>query len=176
MSQVFLAGCIHFGHNSMAVSRGFQDAECHDDFIIDNWNKVVHKRDMVYILGDITMENKKVYHKLDKLNGRKVVVMGNHDMKNHVSELLKHVESVAGCIKYKSYMLTHIPVHPMEFDYRINGNIHAHLHDLNVLKEDGTPDTRYVHVGMEKIDYTPVLFSDIDVTFKSINNLINKIY
>jgi hypothetical protein len=69
MSRVFVASDPHFGHESMAIKRGFSGAEEHDELIIKNWNAVVSKRDTVYLLGDITMETSKHYHQLTRLNG-----------------------------------------------------------------------------------------------------------
>ena len=63
----------------MATHRGFQDEFYHDEHIIDQWNRVVNKRDTVYLLGDVTMEKQTNYDILDRLEGRINVVLGNHD-------------------------------------------------------------------------------------------------
>lgn len=161
MSKVFFAADPHFGHKNMASYRGFQDEFYHDEHIVSQWNKVVSKRDVVYLLGDITMENKR-YEILSRLNGVINVVLGNHDMKNHVPELLKYVNSVCGCFSYKGYLITHIPVHPMEFEYRVKGNIHGHIHSKIVKKGYmNVPDNRYKCVSMEQINYTPIEFNKL---------------
>tara|TARA_R110002126_G_scaffold47605_2_gene133336 strand:+ start:4018 stop:4476 length:459 start_codon:yes stop_codon:yes gene_type:complete len=149
----------------MATHRGFQDGFYHDEQIVDNWNNVVNKKDVTYILGDVTMEKRTNYEILDRLAGIKIVVMGNHDMKNHARSLLEHVDHVAGCIGIrvsgKKIMLSHIPVHPMEFDYRLDYNIHGHIHDLVVKDKDNKPDNRYKCVSMEQIGYTPRELSEL---------------
>lgn len=160
MSVVRLIADLHFGHKGMAIKRGFQDEFYHDQTIVDNWNSVVHKRDLTYILGDVTMESKEHYYRLDEMNGRKIVVLGNHDMKNHIPELLKYVDQVAGMIKYsqKGYpkmFLTHCPIHPRELDYRVELNIHGHIHEYLVEDKNRKPDKRYVCVSCEHVDYTP---------------------
>ena len=71
----------HFGHNNMAIHRGFQGSFYHDEKIVDNWNNTVNKKDTTYILGDVTMEKRTDYEILDRLNGNIIVVLGNHDMK-----------------------------------------------------------------------------------------------
>lgn len=134
MSQVKFIGCLHFGHKWIAQYRGFQDEYYHDEHLISEWNKSVHKKDLVYILGDITMETAEHYYQLDRLNGRKIVVLGNHDLHKDIKELLKYVESVAGMIDYKGFCLTHAPIHPSEISF-YNGNIHAHIHHTNHLEE-----------------------------------------
>jgi calcineurin-like phosphoesterase family protein len=160
----------HFGHNNMAIKRGFNDSFYHDEYIVDHWNRNINKRDVTYILGDVTMEKRTNYDILDRLNGMKIVVLGNHDDKNHVRSLLEHVDHVAGCVKLrvngKSVFLTHVPVHPMEFDYRLDYNIHGHIHDLKVKNQHGRiwkDDSRYICVSMEQIKYIP----------KELNLLIN---
>ncbi|MCU0396273.1 MAG: hypothetical protein MUF29_10205, partial [Chitinophagaceae bacterium] len=72
----------------MAKLRGFTSAADQDEHIVKQWNSVVNKRDITYILGDVTMESPKFYHILSQLNGRKIVVGGNHDKPSHTKELL----------------------------------------------------------------------------------------
>lgn len=134
MSTVRFIGCLHFGHKAIASHRGFQDEYYHDVHLIEEWNKVVNKRDVTYILGDVTMEKTDPYYNLDALNGRKIVVLGNHDRWQHVPELLKYVDGVAGMIDYKGFALTHAPIHPSEMGF-YRGNIHAHIHHVNKLEE-----------------------------------------
>mgnify|MGYP002477993094 CR=1 FL=1 len=58
MSVVRFIADLHLGHTNMAIKRGFLTVEEHDEYIITQWNSVVNKRDVTYILGDITMEKK----------------------------------------------------------------------------------------------------------------------
>lgn len=132
MSNVRFIGCLHLGHKWMAQFRGFQDEYYHDENLITQWNEITHKKDLTFILGDITMENSAYYPLLNRLNGRKIAVMGNHDPHKYTKELLKYVESVAGMIDYKGFCLTHAPIHPCEMG-RYRGNIHAHIHHNNKL-------------------------------------------
>jgi len=152
--KIYVIGDLHFSHKNMALHRGFESTEQHDNTIIDNWNKTINKKDTVYILGDITMEKSTPYYLLDKLNGFKKVVLGNHDKPQHVKELLKYVNSVCSSFKIKDCILTHIPIHPRELD-RYRKNIHAHLHDVAIL------DDRYRCVSCEQIGYKPIELSSI---------------
>lgn len=161
MARVYLASDPHLGHVNMAKKRGFEDINEHDEYIINRWNETVNKNDKIYLLGDITMETAKHYPLLKRLKGNIVVVGGNHDKPGHVKELLKYVSGVAGAIKYKGFILTHIPIHPRELDLgRFKGNIHGHVH------EDEIADNRYVCVSMECTDYKPELFTDISEIFE----------
>ena len=166
MSIVRFIADLHLGHENMAKRRGFLTVEEHDEHIITKWNSVVHKRDVTYILGDVTMEKKTSYSLLNKLNGIKHVVLGNHDRRQDIPHLLKYVESVAGMIQYKGIMLTHCPIHPMELDYRFNKNIHGHIHDKVVMKMlDGWEviDERYFCVSCEQVDYKPKSLEELNI-------------
>jgi len=154
MGNIRIISDPHFGHRNMAIKRGFKDEIEHDNFIIEQWNKAVSKKDTVWILGDITMEKSTPYPLLDKLNGYKKVVLGNHDKPQHVKELLKYVNSVCGMIKYQGYILTHYPIHEVEIR-TFTKNIHGHVH------ENSLDDNRYINVSCEAIGYAPVLFSEL---------------
>lgn len=144
----------HFGHKNMAIRRGFQDEFCMNEHIISQWNSVVGKKDTTWILGDITME-KNDYSILDRLNGIKRVILGNHDQGQHTKFMLNHVNSIHGMTKirdkvYGNIWLTHSPIHPMELEFRVGFNIHGHIHDGYVIE-----DKRYINVCMEVQGYLP---------------------
>ena len=117
MSIVRFIGCLHLGHNNIAIHRGWNNAEEQDEYLIQQWNKAVSKRDTTYIVGDVTMEKPNDYYKLDQLNGRKIVVLGNHDKHQNVKQLLMHVDGVAGAVDYKGFIVTHVPIHPNEVTF-----------------------------------------------------------
>ena len=153
MSAYYISD-LHFGHENMAIKRGFSCADEMNEYIIKSWNSVVNKKDTVYCLGDITMERSVFYPLLDKLKGYKKVILGNHDKPQHVPSLLTYVNNVSSSklIKngeYGNILLSHIPIHPQEFEYRLDFNIHGHVH------ENTYPDKRYINVSAEVIDYRP---------------------
>lgn len=154
MSKVYFISDLHFGHKNMALKRGFSSEEKHDLLIIENWNKVVTKRDVVYVLGDITFEKSGKYPLLKKLNGLIKVVLGNHDRASDIAELSKFVNSVCGAVKYKGFILTHIPIHRSEVN-RFRGNIHGHTHEIVI------DDKRYLNVSCEQVNFTPILFEKL---------------
>jgi calcineurin-like phosphoesterase family protein len=171
MVQVRFIADLHFGHVNMAKKRGFATVEEHDEHIIAKWNSVVHKRDITYILGDVTME-KAEYDVLNRLNGRKYVVLGNHDKLGHTRKLLEYVDSVTGMMKYKGVILTHCPIHSMELEYRFKHNIHGHIHEKLVMKKVTLMgftvfkrvDRRYHGVSCEQVDYTPKTLEQLGIT------------
>lgn len=151
--RVFIISDPHFGHRNIAIKRGFNSVEEHDEHIVEKWNSVITKNDTVWVLGDITME-KANYAILDRLKGYKKVILGNHDRPQHIPEMLKHVNSVCGARQLKGFMLTHIPIHVTEIG-RFRANIHGHVHSKSI------DDPRYINVCCEVVDYTPVLIDSL---------------
>ena len=171
MSIVRFIADLHLGHQFMATHRGFESVEQHDEHIIAQWNSVVHKRDLTYILGDVTMEKADSYALLDRLNGTKRVVLGNHDLPKHVPKLLEHVQSVSGMEKYKGIFMTHCPIHTMELEHRVSRNIHGHIHSALVtypvrlfgIKIVDRVDRRYHCVSCEHVDFIPRTLKELGI-------------
>lgn len=183
MARVFFTSDLHFGHKNLCLGLRGMSAEESDQLIINNWNKVVTKRDLVYVLGDITMENQNDIPKyISKLNGRIVLIGGNHDTKQCCDVYRKLGITVMGCLKYKGFICTHIPVHPYELEQEdrqlLRGNIHGHVHKSGTI--DGaeyTPKTDYgplyYNVNIELHNYTPIAFDDLVADFQQRKLLYN---
>ena len=63
--------------------RPFATVEEMEHVLISNWNSTVTNEDTVYILGDFCWGKEPEWIRiLDKLNGNKVLIRGNHDLKN----------------------------------------------------------------------------------------------
>lgn len=79
----FIIADLHFGHENIIKyeSRPFANVEEMDNRLISLWNSVVDSDDLVYVLGDFTLSRRMEIIKslVNQLNGRKVLVMGNHD-------------------------------------------------------------------------------------------------
>ena len=86
MSKLFFTADTHFGHENMIKYERcqFASTEDMDATIIKNWNNVVSKRDKVIVAGDVSFYNKeKTAEIIQQLNGKKVLVKGNHDKRNN---------------------------------------------------------------------------------------------
>ena len=60
--------------------------EKYDKWLIEKWNSTIKKNDMVYIIGDFCLANtEKCKNLVQKLNGKKWLILGNHDktFRNH---------------------------------------------------------------------------------------------
>ena len=81
MAYFFIADT-HFGHeNALAFdNRPFKTIEEHDRALTENWNNAVGPEDEVFVLGDISWHNAtKTNEILRALNGKKHLIVGNHD-------------------------------------------------------------------------------------------------
>lgn len=83
MSTVWFTADLHLGHTRIIElsHRPFTTIVDHDQSLIDNWNDRVAKDDMVWVLGDLSIESSYTYalERVAQLNGRKRLVTGNHD-------------------------------------------------------------------------------------------------
>jgi calcineurin-like phosphoesterase family protein len=169
MGKVFFISDPHFGHENVARGVRKMTSEESDELIIKNWNKVVTKHDTVYVLGDFVMERKKIIESyISRLNGNIVIVGGNHDDKKCCREYARLGITVLGCLEYKGFFCTHVPIHPSQLEF-CRGNIHGHIHKQRTNGEVlGQLEGRYYNVNCEFNNYTPILFEDIVKYFNEI--------
>lgn len=80
--MIFYTSDLHFDHENLLdkENRPFKSVLEMDNFLISQWNARVHKRDDVYILGDVSLKiTPEVIRCIDSLNGKIHLVAGNHD-------------------------------------------------------------------------------------------------
>ena len=85
------------------------------DVLIDNWNRVVASADWVYILGDFCWGKEPDWKEfLKKLPGHKVLIRGNHDLKEMSSYLWNLFQDVRDYKEIKDngrrVILSHYPI------------------------------------------------------------------
>lgn len=167
MSRIFVVSDTHFGHDNIIkyCDRPFHNYEDMDWEMVKRWNSVVREEDHVWHLGDVYMgSGSKGYidHILGSLNGKKRLILGNHD--NGRDQLLhKHFQKIVMWRTFKEFdaLLTHVPVHPLSI-MRDYVNVHGHIHNKKVVFQSApdTPDPRYRCVCVEHTDYTPILLGE----------------
>jgi calcineurin-like phosphoesterase family protein len=173
VANIFVISDTHFNHANILnftndagelVRPGFESVEAMNEHIIEKWNSVVGPNDHVYHLGDVhfgaklrAKENAAI---LRRLNGKKRLVLGNHD--DGKDPLLhEFFEKIMLWRMFKEFgvVLSHTPMHPAVLgEARWDGsaiNIHGHIH-RNV-----SPSPKHINVSVEAIDYTPKLIPDL---------------
>jgi len=82
MSGVFITADTHFGDTNIITyeKRPFSSIEDMNKQMIASWNNVVNENDMVFHLGDVGVYPLlKMQNIIKRLNGKKILIMGNHD-------------------------------------------------------------------------------------------------
>ena len=166
MYNIYFCSDHHFGHANLyekfkledgSPARAFASADEADAAMIDRHNSVVKPNDRVYFVGDVCF-HKKHLHKVGFMNGRKVLIKGNHDLLD-AKDYLLYFDDIRGVHQFKGIVITHIPVHEESLG-RWGFNVHGHLH-TNLVKKNNQPDPRYLNVSMEQINYTPIAFEEV---------------
>ena len=172
--NIFFISDHHFAHkkpydtftreDGKFLRHEFVNAEEGDETMIDRHNSVVKSEDRVYFVGDVCF-HKRDLHKVGRMNGRKVLIKGNHDLLD-TKDYLEYFDDIRGSHQFSGMLITHIPVHPTSLG-RWGFNVHGHLH-WNIVKEldangneKGIPDSRYFNVSVERINYTPISLEEI---------------
>lgn len=121
----------HFGHDKLAILRGYSSAADFEEQYIKAYNSAIQKHNAVVFLGDVCMSRESLGI-ISKLNGSKHLVLGNHDQFTHQEYLDAGFKSISAMLFSSSLgvVLTHYPVHPSYFDFRQKDwvNLHGHLH------------------------------------------------
>ncbi|GAB3394571.1 metallophosphoesterase [Humibacter soli] len=182
----FVTSDTHFSHARISelAGRPFSTVEQMDDELIRRWNRLVRPDDVVLHLGDLALGPIAESLPLTAaLNGRRLLVPGNHDRVSAATQSQKMVERfrplyeaagweilpeiVEGTRHGHRLLASHYPYRgdsQEEERYRslrprddglplIHGHIHARDHGA---------DGNQFHVGADAFDYAPIPFSVID--------------
>lgn len=157
----FLVADTHFGHKGVCEFlrddgtklRPWNNHEEMDADMVRMWNDTVGPKDTVYHLGDVVI-NRRALSTLSLLNGRKVLIKGNHDIFK-LEDYVKYFDDIRAYHVVNNIIMSHIPIHA-ESKGRFKGNIHGHLHHRRVLSSNGDIDPFYHCVSVEHTDYKPI--------------------
>ena len=170
----FVISDTHFGHTNSwekfkledgSPLRPFTSTEEMDETMIERWNAKVQPQDTVYHLGDVVI-NKKYLHLVSRLNGRKILIRGNHDIFGDDDYYNVGFEQIHGVrVFVDKFILSHIPLHPACVTERFKVNVHGHLHANQIGWNDPISgpgyDPRYLCVSVEQTNYEPIHFDEV---------------
>ena len=143
-NEIYFTADLHLGHSSIIrhCNRPFATIEEHDEALIKNWNSVVSKRGLTYILGDFALPRKiegvdsmKMYrHYFHALNGRKILIKGNHDhMSRDMYSLFTEVRDVMEPkIDSEKIFLFHYPCQSWNASCHGRLHLYAHVHNRSI--------------------------------------------
>lgn len=174
MAEIWFSSDHHFGHKNIIqfCGRPFPDTIEMDEQLVIRHNAYVRPNDHWYCLGDVTMERDTRGDGLvilDRMNGHRRLIMGNHDH-YHVSHYLKYFEKVMAMNVIDNIRFTHIPVHPASMG-GVRANVHGHIHNNQdgvfqpVMRVDKVTQKitmkPYINISVEVTDYRPVNLEEI---------------
>ena len=122
----------------------------HNEWLVEQWNSVVGKRDLVWVLGDVTF-SKEGFKLLKKMKGQKHLILGNHD-KFALELYQQYFNKIHGFMKYKGFWLSHAPIR--ETQLRGLKNIHGHIHG-------NSTNENYFNVSVEALNGKPITLEEI---------------
>jgi calcineurin-like phosphoesterase family protein len=138
--KTWITSDLHFGHSRIMTfcpetrARFRGDVKYMTEAMIDEWNSRVELGDLIYILGDVAFCSGSDAAKiLNRLNGDKILVEGNHDRKNlkdvSFQKAFKEIHKYLD-INYAGHKIVmfHFPI--LEWDQMHRGALqfHGHLH------------------------------------------------
>ena len=173
--MIYYTSDLHLGHKRILdfeVS-SFSSLEDRQDLLIANWNMTVTSEDIVYILGDLFYGKKLDYkYILTSLNGKKVLIKGNHDQ---WIEREPELESLfEGIYDYKvilddnrKVVLFHYPIadwnHKHYNSYHLYGHVHSRKSESTEFMDK---QENAFNVCTEVNNFRPVLLDTLIENFK----------
>jgi len=165
MSDIWFTADTHFSHVNIIryCSRPFKNAHEMNKTLTDNWNKLVKPEDTVYHLGDVSFNPQKC---VDKLNGKIILIYGNHDKRKYNYLYHKVMQTHEMKIGEFKCLLTHVPMIDDKFykkgrlpDISLAKNykniICGHVHER--WKVNG----KHINVGVDVWDMKPIHINEL---------------
>ena len=171
MNDIWFISDTHFNHTNILkftddktgvfVRPEFQDLDHMNEMLIKNWNDNVKPQDKVYHLGDVYFGAQDKGDKiLERLNGRKRLVLGNHDDPK-AYPVMRHFQKIVlwRIFKEHDFLVSHMPIIDQEIR-KVNFNVHGHVHQ----HPDSSP--RHHNICVEKTDYRPLHLDEVVARLK----------
>ena len=178
MKEVWVWSDTHFGHDNMYKFTNYDGTPCRpwdnkyeaEEFMIQEYNKLVKPQDTVYWLGDvcgIQTYAEKIMPRFNK--SRRILILGNHDSKLGAKYWLKWFNDCRGVYNRENHLFSHIPISDKSKG-RFKRNIHGHTHG-NFITINNMKDVWYKNVCVEVLNFRPINFSEI---LEETNKLISQ--
>jgi calcineurin-like phosphoesterase family protein len=172
---IWFTSDLHFGHANIIkyCKRPYSNVDDMNEALIDNWNSIVQKDDIVYVLGDFAYGRHftpdKAARVLQRLSGIKVLIAGNHDEDNlRSSQFRSKFEEIHSLFELKippkrgerhgtMIVMCHYPMRKWNQSHR--GSIHLFGHEHGSSPEDKA--SRSMDVGVDCHNYYPISFEEV---------------
>jgi len=153
--KYFVIADTHFYHENIIryCDRPFRSVEEMNFVLRKNWNETVSNKDTVIVLGDFALADKeKTMELVDSLNGKKILIMGNHD--NYPEQFYRDVGfstvSRFPILWNDFFLMSHAPLPLSETTPYFN--YYGHVHNDYKYVDNATSRC----VSVERIGYRPL--------------------
>lgn len=158
--NIFFTGDTHFGHRAVIRygNRPFADVDEMDEELIRRWNVLIQPGDEVWHLGDVSFrKSADTLAILQRLNGRKHMVEGNHDNLNGEAkaQFVSVHEYKEMKLDGRKVVLFHYPLE--SWNQMAYGSWHLHGHSHGNMKEFGFR----ADVGVDCWSQAPVSYDEL---------------
>lgn len=166
--MIYYTSDLHFGHKNILryENRPFESVDEMNEKLVENWNNKVKPEDTVYHLGDFAIKNSsmnldKIIELYNRLNGNKILLIGNHD--------LDWIDKVSDKLQYKpvDYLeikdgdrivcLCHYPIEDWDGKHHGSMHVHGHIHGRDIISH--LPNR--FNAGVDVRNYEPVTLDEM---------------
>lgn len=125
--KFFIISDTHFNHAKIATY--CDRPENFTEIVLKRWNERVTPKDTVIHLGDVAIGPREhIEGQIRSLNGRKILVRGNHDLHGSLSWWCdRGFDFACDAMTFRNVLLTH---HPSDVKFGCELNVHGHLHNV----------------------------------------------
>lgn len=163
--KIYFIADTHFYDDSIIMyeKRPFKNVKEMNQELVKNWNETVNKKDLIFILGDFIFNGEEDYNRLvrqalSQLNGKKILIMGNHDTLTEKEYIELGFDSAYQYpILYNEFLiLSHEPLYMNTQSPYVN--IFGHVHGNPTFKDCSSNS---FCVSVERIKYKPIELGEI---------------
>lgn len=171
-NKIWFTSDLHFGHKRIIEfcpkTRPYSSVDEMNDDIINKWNSSVEEKDIVFILGDVSFAKEDETNEyLSQLNGRKILITGNHDKGLNKRYFDQTYQSYAEAkIDGVDVIMCHYPIYEWNKMHYGSYHLYGHVHGKPVPFSG-----RHMDVGLDVNGY---LFSWEEVHTKLKTQLIRQ--
>lgn len=172
--MIFYTADLHLGSYRNLHYRPFDTVEQMDQELLKNFNARIKKNDTLVIVGDVGSCSRPPFDVLQKMHGRKILIIGNNDIPVLESKRMSkkfrecfaeiHMGNYSLYDKYlgSKVFLNHYPCASWNGSRMGIPHFYGHLHSL---KEDGYEQMLHVpnayNVGIDVRGYEPLTATEI---------------
>jgi len=173
--KLFFTSDTHFGHTNIIkyCDRPFISSIEMNQELVKRWNEKISKDDIVFHLGDFALglNSKDTAHILNSLNGKKYLIIGNHEKcalaKEYVKSLWEGIYDIAEItitdeeIGEQRIFMCHYPMITWNGSHRGSWQLFGHVHGGLSNKGEIKHSPSQMDVGVDCHNYAPLSYQEV---------------